>query len=202
MIELLHDLSDWLVGFAASDWAILVLAAASFAESIFFPVPPDLLLIGISIIQPDQAIWLGALTTVSSVAGAVVGHWLGRRLGRPVLYRLFPETKVAMAERMFGRHGVWATLLAAFTPLPYKLFAISAGAFDLDRRTFILASLVGRGARFISLGALIFIFGESIEAFIGDNFEVLTVGLAAGAVAAVVAWGIVGRLRRARGAAR
>ena len=82
------------------------------------------------------------------------------------------------------------------------LFAISAGAFDLDRRTFILASLVGRGARFISLGALIFIFGESIEAFIGDNFEVLTVGLAAGAVAAVVAWGIVGRLRRARGAAR
>ena len=81
MIELFGDLSDWVVGFADSDWAVLVLAASSFAEAIFFPVPPDPLLIGIALIKPESALWLAALATVSSVAGAVVGHWLGRRFG-------------------------------------------------------------------------------------------------------------------------
>ena len=83
MIELFGDLSDWVVGFADSDWAVLVLAASSFAEAIFFPVPPDPLLIGIALIKPESALWLAALATVSSVAGAVVGHWLGRRFDVP-----------------------------------------------------------------------------------------------------------------------
>ena len=82
MTDWLHDLSDWVVGFADSDWAIVVLGISSFAESIFFPVPPDPLLVGVAIIQPHLAIWLGVLVTLTSVAGAVVGHWIGRRFGR------------------------------------------------------------------------------------------------------------------------
>ncbi len=201
MLELLHDLSDWLVGFAGSDWAILVLALSSFAEAIFFPIPPDPLLLGVAILQPNLGVLLGVLVTVASVAGAVVGHWLGQRLGRPILDRLFPAAKVEQVERAFKKYGVWAVLIAAFTPIPYKIFAISAGALDFDRRTFILASLVGRGARFITIGALAFVFGKRIEEFIASNFEVLTISVTVTLIAVVVLWLVVQRLRRQTGAA-
>ena len=189
MIELLHDLSDWTVGFADSDWAALALAVLSFFESIFFPVPPDPLLIGIGILQPENALWLAAVVTVSSVAGALVGHWLGKRLGRPLLYRIAREDKVLSVEKMFRRHGAPAILIAAFTPLPYKVFAISAGVLDMDRRIFVVTSLIGRGARFFLLGGLIFLYGESVQDFIQRNFDLLTIasGIAVAVVAVLVA---------------
>ena len=185
MIELLHHLSDWTVGFADSDWAALALAVLSFCESIFFPVPPDPLLIGIGILQPENALWLAAVVTVSSVAGALVGHWLGKRLGRPLLNRIASENKVLAVERMFHRHGAPAILIAAFTPLPYKVFAISAGVLDMDRRMFVVTSLIGRGARFFLLGGLIFFYGDSVQDFIQRNFDLLTI--ASGVAVAVIA---------------
>ena len=198
MVDFLKDLSDWVLDFADSDWAAPALAINSFFESIFFPVPPDPLLIGISIRQPEAALWLAALTTVSSVAGAVGGHWLGRRFGRPLLYRLVAEHRVAAVERMVKRHGAWAVLVAAFTPIPYKVFAISAGVMDLNMRTFITASLIGRGARFFILGGLLFFYGESVEKFIDENFDIITIGAS---VALVVGLGVLlffARRRRAR----
>ena len=202
MFELLHDWSAWLEGFASSPWAVLILAAASFCESIFFPIPPDPLLIGTALLQPHLALFLGALVTVSSVAGAVVGHWLGRRLGRPLLYRFFAEDTVLRVERLFQRYGAWATLVAAFTPLPYKVFAIAAGVLDMDRRTFVIASLVGRGARFMAIGLLVFLFRDEIEEFVSQNFEMLTVAAAAAAVAAAVAWALLHRARRSESRSR
>ena len=200
MLETLHGLSDWLLGFADSDWAVLVLGLSSFFESIFFPIPPDPLLLGVAVVQQHLAVWLGVLVALSSVAGAVVGHWIGKRFGRPLLHRMFPEGKVDQVERLFDKYGAWATLLAAFTPIPYKVFAITAGVVDLDRRTFIVASLVGRGGRFITQGVLIFIFGESIKAFISDNFELLTVAVSAALLGAVLVWAVFRRRRRARAA--
>ena len=200
MLEPLRDLSDWLVGFADSDWSALVLAVSAFFESIFFPVPPDVLLIAIGIRQPEIAIWLAALVTLSSVAGAVVGHWLGGRFGRPLLRRLVARKKVETVEAMFRKYGAWAVLLAAFTPIPYKVFAISAGVLDLDRRSFIFASLIGRGARFFSLGILLLVFGEPIGEFIDDNFELITVGAAVALLAGVGVLVLIIRIRRARDA--
>ena len=200
MSGLLHGWYDWVVGFADSDWSILALAVNSFTESIFFPIPPDALLIGISLRQPDMALWLAALVTVSSVLGAVVGHWLGRRLGRPLLNRLVTERRIEAVERLVARHGTWAVLVAAFTPIPYKVFAISAGILDLNLRPFIIASLVGRGARFFLLGGLLFAFGESIEDFIDTNFDVVTIGVGVAVVVGLVIVVVVARLRRARGA--
>ena len=187
-----------MTGFASSDWSIVILAAVSFTESIFFPIPPDPLLVGIAILRPHTALWLGALVTVSSVAGALVGHWLGRRFGRPLIYKLVDREKVATVERLFNRYGGWAVLIAAFTPVPYKVFAISAGILDLDRRTFVVASLVGRGGRFLLLGALIFVFGQSIQQFIHSNFEIITAVFAAVLIAVLTAMAIVVRRRRAR----
>ena len=201
MIELYHDLSDWVVGFAESDWAVLVLALNSFTEAIFFPVPPDPLLVGIAISRPEIALWLGALTTVTSVAGALVGHWLGGRLGRPLLLRFASEAKIHHAERLLKRYGAWATLIAAFTPIPYKVFAILAGTLDMDRRSFVLASLVGRGVRFMTISALAMVFGESITDLVGQNFEIITMAIVSVALAFVVGW-IVWRRRNRRLAQR
>ena len=182
MIEWLHDLSEWVVGFAGSDWAVLALAVTAFAESIFFPILPDPLLVAVALARQDLAIWLALLVTVSSVAGAVVGHWIGGKFGRPVLLRLFSEEVVEKTEHLLERYGVWATVLAAFTPIPYKVFAIAAGVLRLDRRIFVLASLVGRGLRFVT------------------NFELVTVAVGLVSVAGLGAWAIMHR-RRAKGAA-
>ena len=198
MIDLLRELSDWTAGFAESDWSALILALAAFTESIFFPVPPDPLLIAIAIPQPHAALWLAALVTASSVAGAVVGHWLGLRFGRPLLYRFASPKKVEAVESLFQKYGAWAVLVAAFTPIPYKVFAISAGILDLNRRTFILASIVGRGARFFIIGGLIFAYGEEIQEFIDTNLELVTVSATAAVVVAAVVAAIIVQRRRVR----
>ena len=195
MINAFHSLSDWVVAFADSDWAIAVLAIEAFAESIFFPIPPDPLLVLVALLQQHLAIWLALMVTVASVAGAVVGHWLGGAVGRPLLDRWFSKRIVDAAEGWLGRYGVWATIIAAFTPIPYKVFAITAGVLDMDRRSFIIASVIGRGARFMTIGVLVMVYGERIEEFIGDNFELVTVGVGAALIAALAAVGLAHRLR-------
>ena len=199
MLDLFHQLSNWLLAFADSPWAVGVLMATSFTESIFFPIPPDPLLIGMSILNQGSALWLALLVTLSSVAGALVGHWLGGRFGSPILRRFFSEKKVALVEDMFDKYGTWAVLLAAFTPIPYKVFAITAGALKLDRRPFIIASLIGRGARFLIIGGLIFFYGESIQAFISDRFEQLMVVSAIVLVLVIAGMIVFARMRKSRG---
>jgi membrane protein YqaA with SNARE-associated domain len=197
MFEFFRDLSDWIMDFADSDWSAVALALTSFSEAVFFPVPPDTLLIGIGILQPESAIWLAAIATVASVIGAAVGYWLGRRVGRPLLYRFASESKVVSAEKLFKKYGGWAVLVAAFTPIPYKVFAISAGVLDLNLRTFIIASVLGRGARFFLIGGMLYAFGDSIEDFINSNIELITGG---GTFLLIVALVIVAIVTRRRGA--
>ena len=167
MRELFHDLTDWTLQAADSDLAIVLLALAAFSESVIFPIPPDPLLIAVGVASPGSAIWVAALVTIASVSGAYIGHWLGRRVGRPLLSRLVSESKAARAEALFNKFGVWAILVAAFTPIPYKVFTILAGIMNLPIRPFLLASLIGRGARFVTIGVLVFLFGEEIQEFIG-----------------------------------
>ncbi len=195
MIKAFHSLSDWVIAFADSEWAILALAVEAFAESIFFPIPPDPLLVLVALLQQHLAIWLAIMVTIASVAGAVAGHWLGGRLGRPILDRFFSERIVDAAEGWLRRYGVWATIIAAFTPIPYKVFAITAGVLDMDRRSFIIASIIGRGARFMIIGVLVMIYGERIEKFIGETFELVTVGVGTALIAALLALGLAHRLR-------
>ena len=176
MRELYHDLTDWTLQAADSDWAIGLLVLVAFSESIVFPIPPDPLLIAVGVASPGTAIWAAALATIASVAGAYVGSWLGRRIGRPLLHRLVSQSKVERAEELFNRYGLWAILLAAVTPIPYKVFAILAGVMDLPLRPFLVASFIGRGARLMTLGVLVFLFGEEIQKFIEGNFERMTIG--------------------------
>ena len=190
MRELYHELTDWMLGLADNDWAIGLLILLSFSESVVFPIPPDPLLIAIGIASPESAIWIAAFVTLASVCGAYVGHWLGRKVGRPLLGRLISESKIERAEALFSRYGAWAIIVAAFTPVPYKVFTILAGILDLRMRNFLIASLIGRGARFLTIGVLIFIFGESIREFIDSNFEIVTI--ACGGALAVTVAGYIG----------
>ena len=196
--DLLHDLKDWTLDFADSDWALGALLLLTFSESTFFPIPPDPLLIAVGVANPSSAIWVAALVTLASVAGAYVGHFLGRRVGRPLLDRLVSESKVARAEALFNKYGAWAILVAAFTPIPYKVFTILAGVLDLPIRPFLLASLIGRGARFLTISVLIYLFGESIQDFIDQQFGLLTIAAGAGLIIVIAGYLVYRRVRSTR----
>ena len=187
MIEVLSNLSHWIADFAGTPWAVLVLALHSFTESIFNPIPVDPLIVPMSFLRPELAFFYAAVATLSSVAGALLGHWMGQRLGHPLLLRFLSAEKIARVETLFQRYGPWAILVAAITPIPYKVFAITAGVLEMDRRPFLLFSLIGRGARFFFLAGLIIVFGRAVERYLGTNFEVLTAGVAALLTIAAVA---------------
>ena len=187
--ELFHELTDWTLALADSEWAVALLALVAFSESVIFPAPPDPLLMAVGIANPPSAIWVAALVTVASVCGAYVGHVLGKRVGRPLLRKIAPGDKVERAESLFVRYGAWAVLVAAFTPIPYKVFTVLAGILDLPIKPFLLASLIGRGARFLTVGVLIYLFGESIREFIEGEFE--TIAIAAGVATLALAAGLI-----------
>lgn len=161
------------------------LFSVAFAEASFFPVPPDLLLLPLALLNPRLALWYAFVCTAASVAGGVFGHYLGSRAGRPLLNRLFSARAIERVDALFSRYGGWAVGIAAFTPIPFKVFTIAAGAFGLDRGTVIVASIIGRGGRFFLEAALIMALGQSGLAFISRNFELITCALA---VAALIVW--------------
>jgi membrane protein DedA with SNARE-associated domain len=152
-----------------------------------------------AVINPNLALVYAGLVTISSVLGALVGHWLGLRFGRPLVLRFISVHKVDRVEAMFLKYGSWAILIAAFTPIPYKVFAISAGVLEMDRRPFLLVSIIGRGARFFLLGGLIFFFGEAMQDFIETRFEILTLLFSILLVVSLVTVFMVLRWRRSNG---
>lgn len=198
--ELYHYMTDWTLALADSDWAVALLALVAFSESVIFPVPPDPLLMAVGLANPPSAIWMAAMVTAASVCGAYAGHVLGKRVGRPLLYKIAPKDKVARAESLFVRYGAWAVLVAAFTPIPYKVFTVLAGILDLPLKPFLLASLIGRGARFLIIGVLIYLFGESIREFIEGEFEIIAIAAGAGTIALAAALVAYAKLRGRRGA--
>ena len=196
MFDWLHAIADWTLDFADSGAAVVALALVALSESVFFPVPPDPLLIAIGIRQPEAAIWLAALCTVASVAGGVVGRWLGIRYGRPLLLRVAPADKVDAAERMYRRYGAWAVIASAITPIPFKVFTVLSGVMDMDLKGFLVAALIGRGIRFMTVGVLIALYGDSVEELIRERFEYVTIGAVTAGLALVAALLAARRFRR------
>lgn len=161
--------------FAESEWSLFILASMSFVESVFSPIPPDPLLIAMGLLSTNQAIFFGVVCTLFSVLGAVFGYGLGKWFGKPLLSKMISESLVEKTEGFFNRYGVWAILIAAFTPIPYKVFAILSGVLQLDMKKFLIASLIGRGGRFITLGVLIAMFGDDVRDFLENEFQTITI---------------------------
>ena len=172
---------------AAAPHAPVWLAIIAFAESSFFPVPPDALLIPIVIARPRRAWALAALCTAASVAGGALGYLIGAelfdRLARPVLDFYGYGARVAGFEALYARWGLWVILIKGLTPIPYKIVTIASGAAHFDFAVFMAASAVTRGARFFLLAGLLRRYGAPIRDFVERRL-----GLVAGALAA----GIVG----------
>jgi len=174
-MNILTELTLWFEGFAETDLAIYALALGSFSESIIFPIPVDALLMPMSLLNPPMAIWFAMVAMVASVLGGIAGYWLGLRFGRPILHRFVSPAKADSAERLFNKYGAWAVVVAAITPIPYKVFTISAGVLNLELKKFIFASVIGRGFRFLFTGALLYLYGEEIRSFIDDHFGLLMI---------------------------
>ncbi|MDD5177872.1 MAG: DedA family protein [Candidatus Nanoarchaeia archaeon] len=146
----------------------------AFIEASFFPIPPDLLLIILALNDPKNALWFSLICTLGSVLGAIFGYYIGFFGGKPILYKLFKKEKIEKTHALFEKHGGMAIFIAAFTPIPYKVFTIAAGVFYIKLRTVIFASIIGRGMRFFLVGGLIMLFGEPIMSFIDKYFNVLS----------------------------
>ncbi|CAN5909065.1 YqaA family protein [soil metagenome] len=174
-MELIHDIVDWMIAWAATPYAPLALFIITFWESSFFPLPPDPLLIAMAVAEPANAPLFALIATTASVLGAALGYFIGKKGGRPIIHRLFNEKKVKAAEKLYQRYDVWAVGAAAFTPIPYKVFTITAGIAELRFWPFMLVSVFGRGARFFLLGMLVYFFGPQIQNVIDQYFELLTI---------------------------
>ncbi len=152
------------------------LCALSFAESSFFPIPPDVMLAPMALAQPKKAFRLALLTTLFSVLGGMLGYAIGFFMFdtfSPWLQETHYWDKYLIAESWFKEWGFWAVFIAGFSPIPYKVFTIAAGALQMFFIPFILASLVGRGARFFLVAMLIAAGGEKLESKLRQYMDII-----------------------------
>lgn len=158
-------------------FAPAVLAVLTFAESVFFPIPPDVLLAPMVLSKPEKAWRLATLTTVSSVIGGVVGYALGYLMFEPVIQPLLIDFgymgKFEHAMAWFKDYGVWVVFLAGFSPIPYKVFTLSAGFLHMLFIPFLIASTIGRGMRFFLVAGLIKWGGAAMELKIRNSVDVI-----------------------------
>ena len=175
---MLRGLYDWTMRKAASDKAPQALATVSFAESSFFPIPPDIMLIPMVLSQPRKAWWYATSATVSSVIGGLFGYAIGYYLfdavGLPILKFYGNEHALDGFEAFVREYGVAAVIVKGMTPIPYKVVTIAAGVGKMDLLAFIGASIVARAMRFYLVAGLLYFFGEPIRSFIEERLALVT----------------------------
>jgi membrane protein YqaA with SNARE-associated domain len=187
-IRVFGPLYDRVLTWSAHRHAPRYLAAVSFAESSFFPIPPDVMLAPMAVARPQRSLWLAVLTTLASVAGAIVGYAIGYFAIEglmPWIQEIGWAESYRRAVAWFDEWGLWIVLLAGFTPIPYKAFTIAAGALSLAVTPFLLGSLVGRGLRFVLVAWLAGKLGPQVEPVIRRWVEWLGWGVIA---VALIAW--------------
>ncbi len=176
-MRLFQNLYDKVLVWSRHRHATRYLGALSFAESSFFPVPPDVMLAPMVLAQRQRAWWLAALTTVTSVAGGIAGYVIGmflfEQIGQPVVDLYHAQEKFEHVKQLFINNGIWIVLIAGFTPIPYKLFTITSGVMSMALLPFVLASVVGRGARFFLVAGLLYFGGERFESFLRQWVDII-----------------------------
>ena len=159
--------------------AVPSLFVLAFAEASFFPIPPDILLIGLAIGAPKRSLWFATICTLGSALGALLGYLLGLQfyelIGQQIVEFYAAGEQFQRVQALFQQWDVLAIAVAGFTPIPFKVFTISAGVFELNFITFAVAVVLSRGARFFLLGGLIWRFGPSIRDFVDRYFNLLTI---------------------------
>lgn len=196
-MEWIRELFHWVEAMAETPYASWALFGVSFVESSFFPVPPDALLIALCVAQPERSLWFALICSVASVLGGMAGYGIGLVGGRPILLKFFNPQRVEKVKAYYDRYNAWAVGIAGLTPLPYKLFTISGGAFQINFKVFVIASIVSRSLRFFAVAALMKWLGEPAKTFIEQHLGWLTMAFV---ILLVLGFWVVGG--RARAAAR
>ena len=180
---MVKSLYDWMLHWAETPYGSWALGLLAFAESSFFPLPPDPLLIALALGAPEKALWFALICSVGSVLGGTAGYLIGWQLmesvGWPILELYNAQGKFADVQHRFLEYGGWAVAIAGFTPIPYKVFTIASGATQLSFPIFVIASVLSRSLRFFLVSGLIYYFGPTIKAFIDKYFNILTIVFAA-----------------------
>jgi len=189
-MRLFSKLFDRVITWSRHPKAPWYLAGLSFSESSFFPIPPDFILAPMVLAKPSSALRFAGLTTVASVIGGAVGYLIGAmaiEAIEPLLRRLDYWDAYLQVWQWFQTWGVWAVLVAGFSPVPYKVFTIAAGAVSMPLAPFLIVSLVGRGARFFLLSGLVAWGGPRIENSLKRYIDAIGWGLVAAGVAGYIA---------------
>jgi membrane protein YqaA with SNARE-associated domain len=167
---LFRRLYDWTLRLAHHRHAVRSMAAVSFAESSFFPIPPDVVLVPVVLANRDRAYWIATVCTVASVLGGILGYFIGYALMETVgawLVRVYGmDDGIDAFEQTFQAHGAWIILAKGLTPIPFKLITIASGIAQFSFPIFIAACVVTRGFRFFLIAWLLRRFGEPVQEFI------------------------------------
>ena len=168
-MKLFASLYNKVLSWAAHPKAPRYLGILSFAESSFFPIPPDVMLMPMVLAKPKNWLYLAALTTVTSVLGGITGYFIGVfafETLQPLIVQWGYGEKLELADSLFKQWGIWIIFAAGFSPIPYKIFTITGGALSMALIPFIFASIIGRGARFFTVSALLAWSGPKMEPMI------------------------------------
>lgn len=178
--HVVRRLYNWTIGWANRPGGTYALFLLAFAESSFFPIPPDVLLIALCVGAPTKAFRFALVCTVGSVLGGVagyaIGYWGYEAVGQPIVQAYHGEPVMEKIKLWYDEYGFWGNLAAAVTPIPYKVFTIASGVFKFDFLQFLVASVVGRGLRFFVVGGLIYHFGPKMKDLIEKYFDLFAIG--------------------------
>jgi membrane protein YqaA with SNARE-associated domain len=187
-MKYLRKLYDWVLHWAETPYGAVALFILAFAESSFFPIPPDALLIALVLGARSKAFKFASTCTIASVTGALTGYAIGHFLWWTSSGEFsgianfffnnipsFTQQSFFEIQKMYSQYDFWIVFTAGFTPIPYKLITISSGAFNINLPMFVIASVISRGARFFLVSFLIWKFGPQIKTFIDKYFNWLAI---------------------------
>jgi membrane protein YqaA with SNARE-associated domain len=187
-MKLLRRIYDWVLHWAKTPYGGIALFILAFAESSFFPIPPDVLLIALCLGAQSKAFRYATICTIGSIAGAMLGYAIGYFVwwSSPGEFSSvatfffnnipgFTESAFYEIKSLYDEYNFWIIFTAGFTPIPYKVFTVSAGAFNINLFLFLVASVLSRAGRFYLIAFLIWKFGPSIERFIDKYFNILAI---------------------------
>ncbi|HEB99893.1 MAG TPA: DedA family protein [Thiotrichales bacterium] len=192
-MKLFSRLMEKVLHWSEHPHATWYLGGLSFAESSFFPIPPDVMLIPMALRRPQCAWTFATITTVASVIGGIFGYFIGLfafELVEPLIRQAGYGPKYQEVRAWFDTWGIWVVFLAGFSPIPYKLFTLTAGALAMSFLPFVLASLIGRGARFYLVAGLMRMGGARMEAVIHRYIDRLGWIVIAAAIVVFLVYGV------------
>ena len=170
---------EWTLAWAESAYASVALFFLAVVEASFFIIPPDLLLMALCAGKPKKSFWFASICALGRVVGGIIGYGIGLFLmdtaGKLILDTLHLHEAFKMVQIKYEESAALAIFAAAFTPIPYKVFTIAAGAFGISFLVFVLASAVGRSARFFLVATIIYWWGPSVKSRIDKHFNLFTI---------------------------